>query len=242
MNHHIKKILLVASILALLVSACDSQSLDAVDAAGAPQAEPPPGAQTEPRPTPTPDGDVGDADQVTAFESSQAQIAPSPAEPVSGVVPEGIPSQEERNDMLDRVNLGPPILSGDDGQVGEGPAPGTESVMGPVNDSSSVEPESKTLSVSELLENPIYDTEIRVYGQVSLLGEFSCPCFELISGGKTVVVSYGLMIEDGGTAGPAVSVEGIQNGDQVVVTGELKTAGSHASVNDFWASQIEKAH
>lgn len=97
------------------------------------------------------------------------------------------------------------------------------------------------LSVAELLENPIYDTEVKIYGQVSLLGELFCPCFELASGGEKVLVSYGLMVEDDGTERPAVSVEGIQNGDQVIVTGELKTAGVHRSLNDFWASKIEKA-
>ena len=97
------------------------------------------------------------------------------------------------------------------------------------------------LSVSELLENPIYDTEVKIYGEVSLLGELFCPCFELTSGGKKLLVSYGLMVEDDGTERPTVSVEGIQNGDQVIVTGELKRAGVHSSLNDFWASEIEKA-
>lgn len=97
------------------------------------------------------------------------------------------------------------------------------------------------LSVSELLDNPIYDTEVKIYGQVSLLGELFCPCFELTSGGKKVLVWYGLMVEDDGTERPAVSIEGIQNGDQAIVTGELKTAGVHRSLNDFWASKIEKA-
>jgi hypothetical protein len=40
-----------------------------------------------------------------------------------------------------------------------------------------------------------------------------------------------------GTERPAVSIKGIQ----AVVTGELKTAGTHTSPNDFWASNIEKA-
>ncbi len=96
------------------------------------------------------------------------------------------------------------------------------------------------LTVAELLENPVYDTEVRIYGQVSLLGELFCPCFQLTSGGKKVMVWYDLMVEDGGTARPAVSVEGVQNGDHVIVTGELKTAGIHRSLNDFWASGIEK--
>jgi len=96
------------------------------------------------------------------------------------------------------------------------------------------------LSVSELLEKPIYDTEVKIYGEVSLLGELFCPCFELTSGGKKVLVSYGLMVEDDGRERPTVSVEGIQNGDQAIVTGEPKTAGVHSSLNDFWASKVEK--
>lgn len=96
------------------------------------------------------------------------------------------------------------------------------------------------LSVSELLKDPPYDTEVRVYGQVSLLGELFCPCFELASGGEKVLVWYGLMIEDEGTERPPVNVEAINNGDWVIVTGELKLEGQHRSLNDFWASNIEK--
>jgi hypothetical protein len=94
-------------------------------------------------------------------------------------------------------------------------------------------------SVSNLLADPVYDNDVRIHGEVSLLGELLCPCFELTSGGETVHVWYGLMVEDDGTERPAVSVEGIENGDTVVVTGELKTAGLHTSLNDFWASSIE---
>lgn len=97
------------------------------------------------------------------------------------------------------------------------------------------------LSVSELLESPVYDTEVKIYGEVSLLGELFCPCFELTSSGAKVLVWYDLMVEDDGTERPAVSVEGIRNGDQMIVTGERKTAGVHRSLNDFWASRIEKA-
>jgi hypothetical protein len=96
------------------------------------------------------------------------------------------------------------------------------------------------LSVANLLEDPVYDTEVAIYGQVNLLGELFCPCVELRSGGETVQVWYGLMVEDDGTERPAVSVEGIENGDWVIVTGELKTAGAHRSLNDFWARTIEK--
>jgi len=101
------------------------------------------------------------------------------------------------------------------------------------------EPEG-ILNVSKLLEYPVYDNKVGIYGRVSLLGELFCPCFELASGGERVQVWYGLMVEDDETERSPVSMEGIENGDWVIVTGELKTAGNHRSLNDFWASTIEK--
>ena len=99
---------------------------------------------------------------------------------------------------------------------------------------------TEAVSVAELMEAPVYDESVSVYGEVSLLGELNCPCFELESGGETVKVWYDLMVEDDQTERPPVSIEGIQNGDRVVVTGELKTAGQYRQINDFWASDIEK--
>ncbi len=101
------------------------------------------------------------------------------------------------------------------------------------------EPKS-VLSIAGLLENPVYDIEVAIYGKVSLLGELFCPCFVLTSGGQEVEVWYGLMVEDDGAERLAVSVEGIENGDWVVVTGELKSDGTYRSLNDFWAGSIEK--
>ena len=96
------------------------------------------------------------------------------------------------------------------------------------------------LSVAELLDNPVYDTEVTIQGEATLLGELFCPCFVLVSGGETIQVWYGLMVEDDGTEKSPVSVEGIENGDWVVITGELKQAGQHTALNDFWATSIEK--
>ena len=39
---------------------------------------------------------------------------------------------------------------------------------------------------------------------------------------------------------PAVSVEGIQNGDEVIVSGQLKSEGDNRGKNDFWIISIEK--
>jgi len=141
MNRQVKRILLAVSILALLVgvgvlalvvSARNTQSQDAVDAAGAPEAGPTPGAPIESRPTPTPAGSVGDAEQPIIEEASQGdQAAPSAEEPVSDVEPEHVLSGEELDAILDGVNLAPPLPPGRDEEVGEGPEPGTESGTGP---------------------------------------------------------------------------------------------------------------
>ena len=52
-------------------------------------------------------------------------------------------------------------------------------------------------------------------------------------------VWYGAMMEDDGTRWPVLSVEGIENGVWLAVTGELKTEGEHSVLNDFWAISIE---
>ena len=96
------------------------------------------------------------------------------------------------------------------------------------------------LSVAELLDNPIYNAPVTIQGEVTLLGELFCPCFVLVSGGETIHVWYDLMVDGDGTEKPPVSVEGIENGDWVIITGELKQAGQHTSLNDFWAASIEK--
>ena len=102
-------------------------------------------------------------------------------------------------------------------------------------------PSSVTLSVSELLANPVFDSEVIIYGKVSLLGEVRCPCFELSSDGATLTVWYNLMVEDDGTQRPPVSVEGIENGNQVFITGELRSIDGQLSSGTFWASDIRRA-
>jgi len=82
---------------------------------------------------------------------------------------------------------------------------------------------------------------VALQGKVSMLGEVLCTCFELSSGGNSVRVWYDTMIEDDGTEWPAVSVDHISNGDEVIVTGKLQKGGTHASPNDFWALTIIKA-
>ena len=96
-----------------------------------------------------------------------------------------------------------------------------------------------TVTVAELLQNPVYDTEVRIYGEVRGIGELACTCFPLASGGETLLVWYDTMVENDGTLQPAASVEGINKGDEIIVTGELKGEGGiHYSKGDFWAKVI----
>ena len=80
-------------------------------------------------------------------------------------------------------------------------------------------------SVAEALEQVIYDQETVIYGKVSLLAELSCPCLALTSAKKTITVWYDLMVEDNRQARPGLNVTGINNGDDIVVVGEFKSAG-----------------
>ncbi|MGD8555308.1 MAG: hypothetical protein PVJ32_07715 [Anaerolineales bacterium] len=96
-----------------------------------------------------------------------------------------------------------------------------------------------SLSVPELLSAPVFDAEVSVFGQVKELGELRCPCFTLVFKSERIYVWYDLMIEEDETQRPSVSMEGITNGDWVVVSGELRSTGSAASDIVFWAASIE---
>ena len=96
-----------------------------------------------------------------------------------------------------------------------------------------------TITVAELMQNPVYETEVRIHGEVRGIGELACTCFPLASGGETMLVWYDTMVENNGTLRPAVNVEGIDKGDEIIVTGELKgESGIHYSKDSFWAKSI----
>jgi hypothetical protein len=102
------------------------------------------------------------------------------------------------------------------------------------------QPPEGAMTAAELLKNPVYETEVQVYGRVGALGELLCPCFILSSGGDGLDVWYDLMVEEDGTVRPEVSVEGIENGDTVVVTGELQSSSGTEPSQTFWATHIER--
>ena len=99
------------------------------------------------------------------------------------------------------------------------------------------------LTSAELLADPVYETPIKVYGQVSGLGEFECPCFALKSGDAQIYVWFDMMVESDGSptppTSPPVDIEGIENDDWVVVTGELKYFEDFKAHKDFWLTEFE---
>lgn len=100
-------------------------------------------------------------------------------------------------------------------------------------------PPDGVLTVTELLDDPIYAEEIQVYGTVDDLGKLLCPCFTLEHGDNSIIVWYDLMVEEDQTEWPAVSIDEIDNGDQVIVTGELQYPGPGEAVYNLWSTVIE---
>jgi protein-S-isoprenylcysteine O-methyltransferase Ste14 len=96
------------------------------------------------------------------------------------------------------------------------------------------------LSVGDLLEERRYGTEVSIYGQVRMMGEFRCPCFYLFSQAEDITVWYDGMLDEDGSRWPAVDIAGIENGDWVVITGEMRPEGESESKGVFWASSIER--
>ena len=96
------------------------------------------------------------------------------------------------------------------------------------------------MSVAQLLQNPVYDKEVRLYGKTSLLGQSVNTSFRLSSGGRSVTVWYEMMVENDGTVRTSAKMEAFKNGDNVIASGELKTAGKRRRHNTFWATSVKR--
>ena len=122
MNQQVKRLLGLVGILAFLVSASTvqrAQGQKLVDLVASLAA----GAQANYQ-----SSSKGDTSGGVTVESSQAEVAAPAEETVSSAPPKDAPSPEERDAMLNGVNLSAPIYK--DGPVpgpDTGPAPGTES-------------------------------------------------------------------------------------------------------------------
>jgi len=94
-------------------------------------------------------------------------------------------------------------------------------------------------SSAELLADPVYNTPIKVYGQVQGLGEFECLCFALKSGDEQIYLWFDMMVEEDGSQIPPTNIDGIENNDWIVVTGELKFFEDRKIHKDFWLAEFE---
>ena len=83
-------------------------------------------------------------------------------------------------------------------------------------------------------EIQVVETSVEIYGFVSALGELFCPCFELSSNHASITVKYALFPEEAEYLD--VSVEGIGNGDCVLVVGTLRIIGQLPP--EIWAREI----
>jgi len=83
-------------------------------------------------------------------------------------------------------------------------------------------------------EIQVVETSVEIYGFISALGELFCPCFELNSDHASIAVRYALFPEEEEYLD--VSVEGIDNGDWVLVVGTLRKAGQLPP--ELWAKEI----
>ena len=82
--------------------------------------------------------------------------------------------------------------------------------------------------------------EVRLHGEIALLGELFCPCFHLSDGEATVVVWYDLMVDDVGEFSP-VDVDGFVNGDRAAVVGEYRSTDPGTGFPVIWAEQVTPA-
>ena len=97
--------------------------------------------------------------------------------------------------------------------------------------------EDEAVTVASVVASMQLGDEVRIEGDVSLLGEMFCPCFHLSDGEATVVVWYDLMVDDAGEF-PAVEIAGIENGDEAVVTGEYRSTDPGTGYPVIWATEV----
>jgi hypothetical protein len=112
-----------------------------------------------------------------------------------------------------------------------------------INCTSSRDHKNKTeqiYSVADLLENPIYDKKICISGVISELGIRNSMSFQFNSGGKSINVWYGMMVNDDRKAEPTVDISKFKNKTFVLITGKLKNKGKYVLKNHFWISSIQK--
>lgn len=102
----------------------------------------------------------------------------------------------------------------------------------------SVEPPDYALSAKELRDNPIYNTNVTIYGKVRDLGNLDCKCFYVDSDEDYLNVWYDMMVVSNTNMWPAVDVTHVDNRDWVLVTGQLRE--EDLQKRTFWAVSISE--
>jgi len=104
------------------------------------------------------------------------------------------------------------------------------------------------ITVGEFLQNPVYDELVKIYGEVSYLGERNqfrsspdCPCFSLYSDDKAINIWYDGMKISGPIERMSADISEIKNGQWAIVIGELKSESQGREFKDFWAKKVERA-
>lgn len=80
----------------------------------------------------------------------------------------------------------------------------------------------------------VVETSVEIYGFVTALGEFFCPCFKLSSDHASMTVRYALFPEEEDYLD--VSIDSISNGNWVLVVGTLRKTGQLPP--EIWAKEI----
>ena len=93
----------------------------------------------------------------------------------------------------------------------------------------------RPLSVRELLQNPKYDSEIKIFGHITEIDQESFAYFQLESGDISIEVRRRVASDDDGAGSSPADMGSIKNGDWVVVTGFLKE-GSAGDKRDYFLS------
>ncbi len=96
------------------------------------------------------------------------------------------------------------------------------------------------ITVKELINNKVYDKEVKVYGCVKDLGKLNSKTFKLVYQGKEITVWYSMMVNDDKTREPGVNVDNFSTNDMVIVKGKLKQKGKYVLKDAFWAKSIIK--
>ncbi len=133
-----------------------------------------------------------------------------------------------------------PAEQSDTAELQEGNAVETDHDPSQEDEGTEEELPKELMSPADLLSDPVYGEDVILTGKVSMLGELFCPCFQLGEGDEFVEAWYDLMAVDSDEPWSKISVDNIKNGDDVLVTGQLRKNTGSLPSRTVWLKNIEK--